>query len=358
MRRTSMMKIAFFCLVTAGMSVMAQEASDVIDITIPAVPEHKISVPPVPQVRYRYENKPEAEALSSVETSASTSSEMLDRSIGFSKRTPPNWDKEENAAGKKDAVKVGDVNGSKVSLYLRGPLMDEKAVTSALEKSGFTVLADFAVDKKKKLVTVVFTDPALQKAAAKKTRGFAASLRVLIDKKNKQISITNPLYIEKAFLQDDFDEAAAKQTLEKLRGTFSGLKNSKDSLKYSLLPHYHFMDAMPYYQDMIEVGSGSDEALLAKAKASKKLVFEQKLPNGAVLLGIKLGRRTSKFVKKIGYHNAALLPYPVLIEDGKAKILEPKYYIAVMYPQLSMSNFMTIATVPGAIEKDCSKIFR
>jgi len=38
--------------------------------------------------------------------------------------------------------------------------------------------------------------------------------------------------------------------------------------------------------------------------------------------------------------------------------LEPKYYISVMYPLLQMSEFMTIATVPGAVIKDCERVFK
>ena len=45
-------------------------------------------------------------------------------------------------------------------------------------------------------------------------------------------------------------------------------------------------------------------------------------------------------------------------ENGEAKVLAPKYNLALHYPLLSMTGFMTIATVPGAILKDCEKIFK
>jgi hypothetical protein len=38
--------------------------------------------------------------------------------------------------------------------------------------------------------------------------------------------------------------------------------------------------------------------------------------------------------------------------------LSAKYFIAISYPLLTMSEFMTIATVPGAIENDLKKIFK
>ena len=193
----------------------------------------------------------------------------------------------------------------------------------------------------------------------KSDRGFAASLRVLIDTKNKQISVTNPLYVAKAFLQDDFDQKAVTPILEDIRKALPGLKNSEDALKFTLLPKYHFMVSMPYYEDMIVIAEGDD--LLAKAKArngGKDIVFVQQISKDRTLIGVNLGKRTGKFIKKVGVKNAGLLPYPILIEDGEAKILDPKYYISVMYPMLKMSEFMKISTVPGAIQQDCENLFR
>jgi len=114
---------------------------------------------------------------------------------------------------------------------------------------------------------------------------------------------------------------------------------------------------MPYYEDMESVASAENATLVEKAKASGSVVFELALENGATLLGVKLDKRTTKFAKKIGANNASVIPYTVLIEDGEAKILAPKYNLAVHYPLLDMSGFMTIATVPGAIIKDCKKVF-
>jgi hypothetical protein len=183
-----------------------------------------------------------------------------------------------------------------------------------------------------------------------------ASLRLLVNKKDNHISITNPLYMAKAFMQQEFDEKTAKATLAKLTSVFTDMLNSKDMLKFQLLPKYQFMSGMPHYEEMTVVARGND--LLSKIKNNKKVVFTQTLENGATLIGVKLHKRTQKFTGRIGTNNAALLPYPILIENGEAKILDPKYYISVMYPLLQMSEFMTIATVPGAIVKDCEKVFK
>ncbi len=248
----------------------------------------------------------------------------------------------------------------KISTYLEGALQEPAAVQSALKGAGFEVLAEHQIDKKGDLTTVVFTCPTLKKMANKEKKGFASVLRVLVNKADNEISITNPVYFSKAFLQKSYDNAAAQKILGKINSAFPGLKPSSDSMDLDDLDGYHFMMGMPYYDDMEKVGKGSHDELLAKVKAykgGKNLVFELNLDKDRTLVGFKIGKKTAKFVKKIGTKNAALLPYVILIEGNKARILAPKYYLALSYPSLSMSQFMTIATVPGAIEKDCSKAF-
>jgi uncharacterized protein (DUF302 family) len=286
--------------------------------------------------------------------------DALDRSIKFSKRMPPNYiphrfDKEKKLKQSTN-TRIGEVSQGRVSAYLRGKFMDVETVEENLKAAGFEVLTSVPVDKKGTLISVVFTDKSLISMASKENRGFIASLRVLVDTKDKKISITNHLYITKGFLQSDFDEKAAKKLLVKLIEHFPGLKNSKDVLKFQLLPKYQFMNGMPHYEDMIEVASGDD--LLEKIKDNDKVLFTQTLENGSVLIGIQLSKRTSTFTRRIGRNNAAMLPYPILIENGKAKILDPKYYIAYMYPMLKMTEFMTIASIPDAMIKDCEKVFK
>jgi len=76
------------------------------------------------------------------------------------------------------------------------------------------------------------------------------------------------------------------------------------------------------------------------------------------LVGFQLSNGTAKFVTKIGMENVGLLPCVVLVEDGVTKILDPKYYIAIMYPMLKMSQFMKIYTIPRAIQKEAINLFK
>jgi len=288
------------------------------------------------------------------------SKNITDRSIKFSKRVPPNYipHKFDHVKKTKSSAntRIGEVSQGRISAYLRAKFIDVKTVEKKLKAAGFDIVATVPVNKKSTLLSIVFTDKSLLSMASKENKGFMASLRVLVDTKEKTISITNPMYIAKGFLQNDYDEKSVKKILDKIITQFSGLRNSKDLLKFQLLAKYQFMNGMPYYKNMIEVASGDD--LLERIKDNKKVVFTQTLDNGSTLIGIKLGKRTRKFTKRIGRNNAAMLPYPVLIENGKAKILDPKYYISFMYPMLKMSEFMTIATIPDAIVKDCERVFR
>ena len=319
--------------------------------TVVTIPDIAISLPLPPKVP----------TVVSVKNVNGDIVETHDRTIKFSKRVPPNYTgpkfgKAMVAVVSTKEVKVGEVNAGKISAYLRGELLEVEEVKKRLKDAGFNILTSLKLDKKGDLVSIVFTNTALIGMSSKAGRGFASTLRILVNKKDKKISITNPLYLLKAFLQDDFDKASASKLLTALGSKFGKLKDSDDSLKFQLLPKYQFMNGMPYYKDTVVVASGDD--ILEKIKDNKRVLFEQKLDNGSVVIGISLNKRTNGFLKKIGSKNAAMLPLLVLIEDAKATILDPKYYLSIMYPKLTMEEFMKIATVPDSMVKDSKRVFR
>lgn len=248
-----------------------------------------------------------------------------------------------------------------ISTYLLGGYVDVETAEAKLKEAGFDVVTAYEVDKKGLYTSIVFTNSALKEAANKPGRGYAAVLRLLVNGEKQEIRITNPTYYGKAFLQDEFDYQTALTIEKSLSAVFGELKGSDDKWAFDGLADYHFMMGMPYYNEQALLAEGESSELLEKAKGYKKgkgMLFELQLAEGRTLIGYALGKRTSKFVKKIGFQNANILPYTVLIEDGKAKALAPKYYIAISYPRLTMGEFMTIASVPGAIEKDLAKPFK
>ena len=257
-------------------------------------------------------------------------------------------------AGESEAPKV-------VHAYLTGSLMSAEDVSAKLTTAGFEVVGTYEVNKKNKISTVIFTNDTLKAMANKPGRGFAGIGRILIDTKNSQISVSNPVYFGKAFMQDDADYSQLASVKNALTAAFPGLKETADKWGYADLADYHFMVAMPYYQDSAVIGEGPVATLVEKAESYKKgkyHLFTLKLSEDKFLVGYDLSPRTAKFPEKIGLDKSGLLPYTILIENNEARMLAPKFYLAVSYPQLTMGQFMTIATVPGAIEKDLARAFK
>ena len=248
--------------------------------------------------------------------------------------------------------------GKDVSTYLVGAHMDVETAKKSLHSAGYEVLATYKPVKGGQ--TIVFTNDALKVEGAKPKRAHAAVLRLFVDNKEKMISITNPIYFGKAFMQDEYDHSVFNAQYKSINKAFPNLVGSKDKKNFDDLADYHFMFGMPYYSDVDNLEEDSNDELLSKVKSYKKgkfFIFELKLSDNSTLVGYDLGKRTKKFIKKIGRANAAVLPYCISIEDGKATSLAAKYYLAVSYPLLSMGEFMTISTVPGAITQDLRKAF-
>ena len=239
-----------------------------------------------------------------------------------------------------------------VSAYLIGAHATSESVKSKLSQAGFEVIAEYSSIAKG--TTIVFTNEALKAEGNKPTRAHAAVLRVFVDDKKKSVSITNPVYFGKAFMQDDYDEKIFEAQLTAINGAFKGLKGSVDKLDEDDLSGYHFMIGMPYYDNFDELATGSQEGLIKKItdyKKGKNVVFSLKLSDESTLVGYDLSKRTKRFVKKIGRANAAILPYCVSIEDGVATALAPKYYLAVCIRYLAWDSSRRLQPFQAQLRK-------
>ncbi len=241
-----------------------------------------------------------------------------------------------------------------ISAYYDAPYADETQVQSKLEASGFNVLTTYSPAKKDYLKVIVFTNKELTTIASKKTRGFAAIQRVLVNNQAKTVRVTNPGYWLRGFMQKEFtagSDKAIQDAIEKALGTLTPTKDVVDEDK---LAEYQYAISMPYYQDMLEIKTGDGLA----AKIKKKKLFEVSLDNGSTLVGVKMSKNSENFIETIGEENALVLPYTLLIEDGKAYALHAKYYLAMSYPLLTLGQFMKISSVPDAIERKLKKSFK
>ncbi|HEX5709716.1 MAG TPA: hypothetical protein VFX68_00085 [Sulfuricurvum sp.] len=241
-----------------------------------------------------------------------------------------------------------------VPAYRVGAYVDVESAKAKLVANGFEIVSTSKQGENG--TTILYTNAAMKADANKPMRGFAAVGRILVDDERKQVHIANPIYFGAAFMQDQYNHAVASATYTALEKAFGPLKNSEDQWEFAGLASYRFMLSMPYYQDMDIVGEGSTADLLAKAKAAKGTVVQ--VGEGRYLAFVDLDKRTSTFPKKIGTQNGELLPWAVLIEDGKAKALNAKYFIAVSYPLLDMGGFMGIMTIPDAVTKSLQKTFK
>ena len=250
------------------------------------------------------------------------------------------------AAGTK--LEIGAPAPEKLSTYYAAKAQDAKSVASKLKKSGFSILATSAPIKGSTVITVTNKE-------LKDTNSWLATLNVLVNE--KEVRVQNPSYFGAAYLGENFKYGQFTATLKSLQKALGDLHTVEDEFKLAKLPKYQFMMGMAYVGDTIEVGEGAD--LESKLKDNKYVAYSLKLPNGSTLVGHSLRSRTNKFLLKIdATHNAHILPYRSMIKDGKAMMLDPKYYLAVSLPLLSMGEFMKIASTPGEIEKDIKRTYK
>ena len=221
-----------------------------------------------------------------------------------------------------------------------------------LKTNGFTVLATTQILSGETVITI--TNDELQK-----TNTLLATLQVLVNGEN-EVRVQNPSYFGAAYLQKKYKYGQFSATLKALQAALGDMHEVDEKYELDDLAGYHFMFGMPFLDDTITVAEG--ENLLGKLsgeKAAKYVAYTLKLPNGATIVGHKLRSRTNKFLQKIeAQRNANILPYEVMIKDGKAVILDPKYYLALSLPLLSMSDFMKIASAPDEIEKDIKRVYK
>ena len=247
-----------------------------------------------------------------------------------------------------------------ISTYEYAAYKNSNDVKSALRDGGFKVIGEYDAMSNPDYHVIAYTCKTLQGDASKKDRAFAGVQKVLVDKADNTLVLTNPEYFERAFLQDDFKEDHAARVHKKLSLAFGELKGSEDALEDDDLADYHFMMGMPYYEDMIEIAEGENLNEKLENNAKDNIVFKLQLGD-ATLYGIAMPTEKGEkyYVNEIkGAKHAAFLPYMVMIEDNKAKIMHPKYYLAVSYPNLSMGDFMSISDTPDDIEEYMSSFFK
>ena len=247
-----------------------------------------------------------------------------------------------------------------ISTYEYAKYQDVASVKAALSTNKFQVIGEYDAMNDSNYHVIAYTCPTLKKLSSKENREMAAVQKVLVNKKDKTLVLTNPEYFLSAFLQDDFDGDAAKKVNSKLQKLFGDFTGSEDKLEDDDISGYHFMMSMPYYEDMVELAEGKDLLAKLEKNAGKNVVFKLDI-NGATVVGIAMPTENGEatYVEAIkGQNNAAFLPYMVVIKGDSAKMMHPKYYLAISNPMLSMGDFMGISGTPDDIEEYMTSLFK
>lgn len=250
-------------------------------------------------------------------------------------------------------------------------------VAAQLQENGMEVIGQYQPAKDNNRAIIVFSSPELE-AAVRKTgglTGFASSLRVGItqEKGKIQVTYTNPYYWGNACFRDDFTAVSSNYTalsakLEKTMkacGSFIGTSfGSKNGLSVKDLRKYHYMIAMPYFEDVVvlkEFSSHAEavakmDARLKKGIATVKLVSKKSIPGKDLTLytlALSGEKGESKFLPIIDLSSpkhTCFLPYEVLVNGNKVVMLHGRFRIALSFPDLTMGTFTKIMSTPGDIE--------
>ena len=233
--------------------------------------------------------------------------------------------------------------GESVSTYLIGAATSVSDVKSKLQANGFEVLATSA-----NVVTI--TNPEL-----KATNTYLATLQVHVN--SSDVRVQNPAYFGAAYLDDKYKKGQFSETVSSLTKALGSLNGSTEKLESDELGGYHFMMGMPYFDEPVIVSTASK--VYEKIDGNDNILYSLSLPNGSILVGHKLSADTSGFLKVLNQTaNAQILPYEALVFSNQVKIMNPKFYLALSLPQLSMGQFMKISDIPGKIEDDITNVYK
>lgn len=234
---------------------------------------------------------------------------------------------------------------------------------AALEGQGFSVVGEYSPNADAHIIVVTSDD---LKAAAAKTEngGFGAAQRVSVTKAGDsiQVAYVNPAYTAAAYrMEGDLSAVAGKLSAalgnEQTFGSKKGLAEDK-------LRKYHYMFAMPYFDDVDKIGSFDSHAAavehiekrLAAGVAGVTQVYRIDIPGKEeTLIGVAIseGEGADNTVMAStdngDLKHTAHLPYELLVTGNKAIALAGKFRIAISFPDLSMGTFMKIANAPTAI---------
>lgn len=239
---------------------------------------------------------------------------------------------------------------NRLSAYYSSPFQPIETLKNKLSSNGFEILATTKIIAEEEIITITNSE-------LKATNTYMATLQLLVNNLKNEIRVQNPSYFGAAYLQENYRYGQFKTTLNALQKTLGTMQEVEEKISFKALPSYNFMFGMPKFQDSISIIYGNK--LNSKLIKNPSIAYSLKLSNGATLVGHILQKKTNTFLEKIRQtQNAQLLPYESIIQNNEVTIMNPKFYLALSLPFLSMSEFMKIATTPNQIVKDIKRVYQ
>lgn len=247
---------------------------------------------------------------------------------------------------------------------------------SNLSAQAFEVVGSYNPAGDESLGVICVTTEGLKSAVSEAggLRGLAAVLRVGFHQTDAgiEVSFTNPPYWGNAYWTKDYPqvEELYRQLDAAFRLAFADLPQSrfepfgsKKGITTKKLQKYHYWMAMPYFDDVQVLDSGSTfaeatariESRAAAADSEVRIVYSIQFPDqemalyGTALVGEK---GENQFLSAIDINeprHVPFLPYEMLVLGDRVVSLHGKYRIALSFPDLSMGTFMKIRSTPGDI---------
>ena len=252
-----------------------------------------------------------------------------------------------------------------------GSLSDVVGETkSALQNQGFSIAGEYAPYENAQVI-VVTSDELKAVAAKSENGGFGAAISVSVTNvgDSNQVAYRNPAYQAAAYRMEG-DLASVSGQLESALGKQQAF-GSEEGLSDKELRKYHYMFAMPYFDDPDEIASFDSyatavqtmESSLKAGKEGTTLVYRIDIPGKEeTVLGVGFSegygadKTVMSTIDSAELKHTAHLPYEVMISGKDVISLPGKFRIAISFPDLGMGNFMEISNTPGAIKYFLQKV--